>query len=297
MDADRKTELLKSGTYRTYTMKRRQAFMLGDDELFRAEPLRLDDRTGEVLETKQENFFGMNQNDLNDCERIRKAVKNQRERVEDHIEYLLQRKDLECFFLTFTFTDEALRLKKDTRKQAVRRILTDNTDDYILNIDFGKETDREHYHAFVSCPKDESRAYMKTCEDGKERLFLKGIDEYTLGFTYTERVNNDPNGKERLARYMSKLTLHSVKVNQQYISVKKGSDFQQFKKAKKRVTSQNRVNMKAYDGMENALHPAVHRFITKGKQIKADVVSLPIDPYLWGDSPTNSVGRPLASEG
>lgn len=53
----------------------------------------------------------------------------------------------ECVFLTLTFNDEALLLDEKTRRVYVSRLLRELSLDYVANIDYGKTTEREHYHA------------------------------------------------------------------------------------------------------------------------------------------------------
>lgn len=275
MEAERKAELLANGTYRTYTMKRRKAFSLCPDELL-SDDLFIDPKTGEANRTKKEEYFGMDAGTLEDCERIRKAKKNQRERIEEHLAYLFQRKDLEHVFLTFTFNDAALSLKKETRKQTIRRLLSKLCEDYILNVDYGKENEREHYHAIASFSKED-----RMLEEVEGHLRVKGFEEYTLGFYDAEKVRIEDSSKERLARYVTKLVLHSVKVSQAYMSVKKGSDFQNFKKAKGRVKEQNHVSKTSYVGLEKALHPVAGRWLKRLKEEKTEPIQLDFIPKVW----------------
>lgn len=74
-------------------------------------------------------------------------IKNQRAR--SRIEKIISSNV--ALFLTFTFTDKALQTtSENTRYQGVVRWLKANCEDYVANIDFGKENGREHYHAIVS---------------------------------------------------------------------------------------------------------------------------------------------------
>lgn len=57
----------------------------------------------------------------------------------------------EPVFLTLTFTDKTLKkTSRLTRKRYVKEFLRNNCYSYVANIDFGKATGREHYHAVVS---------------------------------------------------------------------------------------------------------------------------------------------------
>lgn len=55
----------------------------------------------------------------------------------------------EGVFLTLTFKDDALKATSQTRRVNVSRTLRDLSCEYVGNIDFGTETEREHYHALV----------------------------------------------------------------------------------------------------------------------------------------------------
>ena len=64
------------------------------------------------------------------------------------------------------------------------------SDFYVANIDFGKNTEREHYHALV--------------------LVDRINDTWDYGFTWFERVHRSDSAAT-LAKYVSKLTNHAIK--------------------------------------------------------------------------------------
>lgn len=169
-------------------------------------------------------FSPLTREQVDECERIRQNRKDQRQKIERHIEYLFS-KNYDLYFATFNFNDDALQMKADTRKQKVRRLLT-QCDDYILNIDYGKENEREHYHAIIAFREDKFHEYEN--EFGK--LKFEEFDSYDFGFYDLQRIRREGKSKDKLARYIAKLTSHSIKVKQQYVSVKKGSDYQKYQK-------------------------------------------------------------------
>lgn len=56
-----------------------------------------------------------------------------------------------CYFVTLTFTDSVLESANErTRHRYVTRWLFENAHDYIGNVDYGHQNNREHYHAVVA---------------------------------------------------------------------------------------------------------------------------------------------------
>lgn len=97
-------------------------------------------------------------------------------------------------FYTLTFRDEVLATtSEDTRRQYVRRWLSKNFIMYVANIDYGENTEREHYHAVVS-PID-------------------GLipEDWPHGFQKLDWIRIDGPSDIRLSKYMSKLTNHALK--------------------------------------------------------------------------------------
>lgn len=98
----------------------------------------------------------------------------------------------QCLFLTFTFTDEVLNSTSiKTRRTYVTRVLKHISDNFIANIDYGSQTQREHYHAIVVA-------------DFFDR------DCWPYGFSYV-KVIRDSSSPLAMAKYISKLTNHAIK--------------------------------------------------------------------------------------
>ena len=108
--------------------------------------------------------------------------------------------DLKVLFLTFTFSDETLKITNErSRRRRINTILKNNCLSYIANIDFGKKTEREHYHAI---------ALMKYNYD---------LSKYEKnGFFTAENVNLGDKDSECIAKYINKLTYHAIKDTTQH---------------------------------------------------------------------------------
>lgn len=97
-------------------------------------------------------------------------------------------------FLTITFNDAALiNNSSQTRKKYIRDTLNATCEDFVANIDFGKNTKREHYHAVsLGLNVDEFKRLTKP-----------------FGFIKIERVI--PSTEGSLALYVDKLCNHALK--------------------------------------------------------------------------------------
>jgi len=220
-----KKQLLSDGTFKNYCQNRRKAFIEGNIEEFENDLMDID-----------ENGIVKNAVQIKECERLRNNRTRQVKKIEEHIFYWLKRDSYDIFFGTFTFNDDALQLKFKTRKQNVIKTLT-NCTDYIVNIDYGAQTEREHYHSLIALEKG---SYTEREEDGHTKIDL--LDSYKLGYYGVEKVRKETSDAKRLRRYITKLILHSVKVKQQYISVKKGSRYQKQVKLRKELERLSKMN-------------------------------------------------------
>lgn len=121
--------------------------------------------------------------------RIAESERRKHLRIKKIVYDLLQS---DCLFLSLTFTDKFLdeNKKYETRRRKVREYLNSLGCHYIANIDFGKKTGREHYHAIVQLDKVNHK-------------------DYKFGNLDFERITIANEGK--LANYINKLVIHSVK--------------------------------------------------------------------------------------
>lgn len=128
-----------------------------------------------------------------DCaQRLQKSKKDKTSKVKKKIEDLV--KSGNAIFITLTFTDDTLqKTSVETRRRYVSRYLKANSKNYVANIDFGAKNGREHYHAVVD--KD-----------------IKFESWYKYGAINVERVRTQEDDLTRVARYVSKLSYHALKV-------------------------------------------------------------------------------------
>lgn len=82
---------------------------------------------------------------------LNKAQKMKYKRLFNRVKELVNRDNVK--FLTFTLNNRFLiKTDQKTRERYIKNYLNIYADDYILNIDFGTKTNREHYHA-IATPK------------------------------------------------------------------------------------------------------------------------------------------------
>lgn len=100
-----------------------------------------------------------------------------------------------CVFLTLTFNDDTLATTTEKqRRVAVSRYLKQYQTMYVANIDFGSDNHREHYHAVISCDKVDYSTWRYGAING-ERI----------------RNRNIETDKQKLAKYICKLSNHAIK--------------------------------------------------------------------------------------
>lgn len=126
------------------------------------------------------------------CQSSQVSRRSKLKRLEHRIRRLYEQGD--CHFLTLTWNDDALVSNSAaTRKRFVREALNDLSNDFVANVDFGKTTHREHYHAVtLGLHPDELRERWKH-----------------FGFIKVERVI--PSTECSLALYVDKLCNHALK--------------------------------------------------------------------------------------
>lgn len=128
-------------------------------------------------------------------------------RLKMRILSMLQRNN-NCLFLTFTFRNSVLKnTSQETRKRYIKAYLNDMAKEYILNIDFGNENKREHYHA-IATPKYEIFLYDIY---NKKYGFVKGEPIGQLKrFTNINKSIYDI--AERLTNHATKETTQNFKI-------------------------------------------------------------------------------------
>ena len=143
MELERKSFLLNSDIYQT--VKQIYSCCLTHSDF-------VDFSSGEVL-MDYETAIDLQQlllgdSDYSDCIKIIHADNQRYNRLFFRVKYMM---DLgQCMFLTLTFDEDSLKnSSSESRHNWVKRFLKRNFNCYVANIDFGKTTQREHFHAVV----------------------------------------------------------------------------------------------------------------------------------------------------
>lgn len=139
----------------------------------------------------------------------------------------------QAVFLTLTFNDKALSCSAKTRRRYVSFALADLSPRYVANIDYGSNTEREHYHAVVElcgCElKNSSVSFID--KDGKKRSYQEayfrpfGIEEWSpltefpalakwvekRGFVKALVCGISEGDAKAVSKYTAKLSRHALK--------------------------------------------------------------------------------------
>ena len=98
-----------------------------------------------------------------------------------------------AYFITITFNPTTLEnTNEQTRRKYVSRWLKSLTPFYVANIDYGKKTEREHYHAVITSDTRPPKSW-------------------NYGFIDILKVNTTETDTKRVSKYISKLTNHAIK--------------------------------------------------------------------------------------
>ena len=125
-------------------------------------------------------------------------------RIKKMIIYMLSRRKY-MYFITFTFNNNYINKCDRTKKDLIKNVLNDVIDNdflYMLNVDYGTTTEREHYHCLLATD------------------YLFNISNYLdlcyPCFTKTEQVRIDNKDISRLSKYINKLSNHATKQSTHY---------------------------------------------------------------------------------
>lgn len=118
-------------------------------------------------------------------------------RIKKRLLYLLIRYNY-IWFCTFTFSDKYINKSERTKRDLIKQFLNTHDFKYILNIDYGKSTQRQHFHCILATNIDmDVNQYFQSFYNGGYSLSIqckKGVDDLT-----------------RLTKYIDKLVNHCIK--------------------------------------------------------------------------------------
>lgn len=133
----------------------------------------------------------------NEYERILKARYQKSSRIKKRLVYLLSRYKY-IWFITFTFDNYYIDKCDRTKRDLIKMVLNTHDFKYMLNIDYGKKNEREHYHCILA-----------TNEDFDVNQFMQFY--YEGGFSLSIKCKNGFDDFKRLSKYLNKLTNHCIK--------------------------------------------------------------------------------------
>ena len=120
-----------------------------------------------------------------------------------------------CYFLTMTFRDDFLNSTSAAYRRAqISRFLKRNFCSYVANIDFGSDTDREHYHSV--CFSD-VEIFGKVKSFGRVVYLQSDSLGYEFGFLNIQPVAYPKDDFRALSKYLNKLKFHSAKYSTKFI--------------------------------------------------------------------------------
>ena len=116
-----------------------------------------------------------------------KRVARLKERIREAVE------SGSAYFITITFNNDTLsKTNEKTRRLYITRWLKTLSPFYVANIDYGKTTGREHYHAVITSDQRPPKTWP-------------------YGFIDILKVKTTDNDTTRISKYISKLTNHAIK--------------------------------------------------------------------------------------
>lgn len=118
-------------------------------------------------------------------------------RIKRRLIYLLSRYK-HIWFVTFTFNNNYINKSNRTKKDLIKEVINSHDFKYILNNDYGKKTEREHYHCIIATNLDmDINQYIQ--------------NYYRGGFSLSIECKTDFEDFKRLSKYINKLTNHCIK--------------------------------------------------------------------------------------
>ena len=113
-------------------------------------------------------------------------------------------------FGTCTFDNNAMTWKEETRTKKVNKWIKEHFLIALANIDYGKQTEREHHH-FIGLTFEELEKTNKKGKSGFDMYEIKNNKNYGLGFEPNLEIINNFDNDKKLSNYLVKLNFHSNK--------------------------------------------------------------------------------------
>lgn len=192
----KKHELLNNGSYYKYKQTRRHLNLIKPSYKTLNEEL----DTGELITTLSPEYYALSETMYNElakdittsglkqCEKIDTNKYKRTTRLRKRIKHMIYSQT--CYFITLTFDNKTLEnTNEDTRRQLVRRFLKAHCTEYVANIDYGKTTEREHYH-------------------GVTNAFVEG---WPYGFQKVKPIDPNTDSEKLIPLYITKLSHHAQK--------------------------------------------------------------------------------------
>lgn len=158
------------------------------------------DLLSKVIDYNKQRYFayknGVVLDENKDFERILKARYQKCSRIKKRFVYLLTRFNY-IWFVTFTFDNYYINKSDRTKRDLMKSVLNTHDFKYMLNIDYGKKNEREHYHCIIGTNIDFD------------------VNQYIQSFypchCLAIQCKKGKNDFKRLLKYINKLTNHCLK--------------------------------------------------------------------------------------
>lgn len=131
-------------------------------------------------------------------EKILNARNHKVQRIKKRFLYLLVRYKY-IWFCTFTFSDDYINKSERTKRDLIKKYINLPGFYYILNVDYGKSTERQHFHCILA-----------TNIDVNLDQFLQS--NYPC-YCYSLLCNNNLQDFVKISKYINKLVNHCLKAS------------------------------------------------------------------------------------
>lgn len=142
------------------------------------------------------------------CESINNAYWCRYKRLRKRLHIMLDNSPV-CF-LTLDLTDTAVNYKMSTIREYVKQFLGSFDVPYIANVDYGTKKGRLHFHAVICCSPEDFQTPNNKWRRCKGK-FNEYKCEWSYGYVHIEQVGIKVSDEKKVAKYVSKLTRHSIK--------------------------------------------------------------------------------------